>query len=105
MDFQKQITLRMQLQRLVKEKVLKHGITMDARCDSQMQRMLIQSAERMAAANVIDRVDKVQMLQEDLDLFMDTIEKHARELGTFPRINSRAFNRAKVDVSPLWPLC
>ena len=105
MDIQKQLNLRMQLQRLVKEKVTRHGLAMDTRCDGQMQRMLIQAAERMAAANAIDRVDKVQMVQEDLEIFMDTMEKHARELGTFPRVSARAFTRARTELSPLWPLC
>ena len=100
-----QLNAKNQLAYFVKRRMDKLGVTFEYRCAGQMDRMLTHAIDRMILARVIDRADKVMQAQDNLADFIDCLCKHAMELRSYPEIGEKAFDRAKLEKCPIWPLC
>jgi hypothetical protein len=100
-----QLNAKNQLSYFVKRRMEKLGVKFERRCAGYMDRILSHAIERMALARVLDRADKIIQAQENLSEFIDCLCKHAKELRSYPEITERAFDRAKLEKCPSWPLC
>ena len=103
MSFSSKNMLRNRFSSLVMDLSKKAGMQLDPRCEGQVEKLLNHGIERMSIMNLLDRVDKQALAQENLEKFIKHMEKHARFAGTFPSLGLRAFERAKQDSGPLWP--
>lgn len=97
--------LKMQFNRHIKEKAQKDGLTISMRSKGLLEHLVSHTIERMAAANVHTQPAKVSMAEDNLSKFIDAMEKHSKSIGTYPEIGVGAFDRAKRELSPLWPIC
>lgn len=100
-----QFTVRKQLVAVLKRKAEKSGMRLDQECLSQIERLVGQGVERMALMKVLERPDKVMQAESAIDDLLESLKNQARQLGTFPTVNEKAFGMAKNDFCPHWPLC
>lgn len=83
----------------------KAGTHLDPSCKGQVELLINQGIERMSISKLLDRADKQIQAEENLEKLVKHMDKHARSAGTFPSIDVQAFDRAKMEASPLWPFC
>lgn len=105
MSIQAQLTLRMQLDRRIKDEAKRRGLKISMRCKGLLDRLTTQAIERMRTAHILEDPVRAQMVEKDLSMFVNAMEEHSISLGTFPELGIGAFNRAKNELCPLWPLC
>lgn len=100
-----QFTVRKELVATLKRKAERLGMKLDQECLAQMERLIGQGVERMALMKVLERPDKIMQAQGAIDDLLESLRNQARQLGTFPVVNQKAFGMAKNDFCPHWPLC
>ncbi len=100
-----QLNAKNQLAYFAKRRMDKLGVKLEHRCAGYMDRILTQAIDRMALARVLERADKLIQAQENLSEFIDCLCKHAKDLRSYPEIGEKAFDRAKLEKCPIWPLC
>ncbi len=100
-----ELNAKNQLVYFVKRRMEKLGVRLEHRSVGLMDRIIGQAMDRMILARVIDRPDKIVQTQESLTEFIDCLCKHAKDLRSYPEIGEKAFDRAKLEKCPLWPLC
>ena len=86
-------------------KLEKLGIQIDDESKSLIVSMVSHGVERMAHARVLDRHDKIIQVEAAINTMADSLVIQARQLGSYPKVNEKAFYMAKHDCCPQWPLC
>ena len=105
MSIAAQMNAKSQLMRSLKLRAEKLNMRIDQDCMGQIERLISQAVDRMATAQVLDRMDKLLQAEDGIKEFLESLRNQARQLGTFPRVGEKALELAKVDFCPHWPLC
>ncbi len=81
------------------------GLRLDTQCKGRLERYISNGIEHLIIYKLTNHPEKILVAEDNIVQFLECMERHAKSLGTFPKVGETAFKRAKNELSPLWPFC
>ena len=67
--------------------------------------MIANGIERMRTQGVSEREEQIWFAEQNLSLCLTNLSTTAQAMGTFPRVEDKAFEKVLKELCPIWPYC